>query len=63
MEGTLLDVECLGLSHAQALAAIERLAAICRRFGGIFSLLWHNNRLITKAEQRLYQQAVEAVAP
>lgn len=62
MELTLLDREYLGLAAEQALERIARLAAICRRFKGRFSLLWHNNALLTRARQRLYEAVVAELA-
>jgi peptidoglycan/xylan/chitin deacetylase (PgdA/CDA1 family) len=62
MELTLLDGEYLGLAAEQAYDRITRLAAICRRFNGRFSLLWHNNALLTRARQQLYEAVVAALA-
>ena len=47
MELTLLDREYLGPAAEQAYERIGASAAICRRFNGRFSLLWHNNALLT----------------
>ena len=62
MELTLLDREYLGLAAEQAYQRITRLAAVCRRFNGRFSLLWHNNALLTRARQRLYEAVVAELA-
>jgi hypothetical protein len=62
MEVTLFDREYLGLAAEQAYDRIVRLAAICRRFNGTFSLLWHNDQLLTPTRQRLYETVVAAVA-
>jgi peptidoglycan/xylan/chitin deacetylase (PgdA/CDA1 family) len=62
MELTLLDGEYLGLAAEQAYDRITRLAAICRRLNGRFSLLWHNNALLTRPRQQLYESVVAAVA-
>jgi hypothetical protein len=62
MELTLLDREYLGLAAEQAFERIARLAAVCRRFNGRFSLLWHNNALLTRARQRLYEAVVAELA-
>lgn len=35
--------------------AIDRLRERCRMFGGQFTLLWHNSRLATAPERRLYR--------
>jgi hypothetical protein len=62
MEVTLLDGRYLGLAAEQAYDRITRLADVCRRFNGRFSLLWHNNALLTHARQELYETVVAAVA-
>jgi peptidoglycan/xylan/chitin deacetylase (PgdA/CDA1 family) len=62
MELTLLDREYLGLAAEQAFEWIARVAAICRQFNGTFSLLWHNNALLTRARQRLYGAVVAELA-
>jgi peptidoglycan/xylan/chitin deacetylase (PgdA/CDA1 family) len=56
MEGTLLDHMRLG--PGDALATIEHLAGRCRRVGGDFTLLWHNNRVMTRPEARLFDDAL-----
>lgn len=63
MEGTMLDPDYLGLSPSAARKRIIRLAQACRQFGGSFNLLWHNSRLITETERRLYSSILEAIAP
>jgi peptidoglycan/xylan/chitin deacetylase (PgdA/CDA1 family) len=62
MEYTLLGDEYLRLAPAAARERITSLAAACRRFAGTFSLLWHNNHLITRAQQRLYETIVAEIA-
>lgn len=61
MEKTLLDPAYMGLSPAESLARIERLAATCRRFGGTLSILWHNTSLLTAADRQLYTDVLEAI--
>jgi uncharacterized protein DUF7033 len=42
-------------------AALERVIALretCRRHGGTFTILWHNNFLVSRAQRRLYEQAL-----
>jgi hypothetical protein len=43
---------------AEALATIRALRDCCRRFGGDFTLLWHNSRLASAREQRLFASAM-----
>jgi len=59
MDGTLLAPQYMALRPEQALAWIERLSSICRRFGGTFSLLWHNSSLIESWQRNLYLEALE----
>jgi hypothetical protein len=63
MEGTLLDPGYLGLAPAAARELIVRLAGVCRRFGGVFRLLWHNSSLVTRPERELYDSVLAEIAP
>lgn len=49
------------LSDTQVLEQLARLSNQCRRYGGQMVLLWHNSYLMTAHQQRLYQQALEAM--
>lgn len=60
MECTLLSDRYMGLAPDVALERISRLAETCRRFGGGFSLLWHNSELVDHHQRRLYVAALEA---
>jgi peptidoglycan/xylan/chitin deacetylase (PgdA/CDA1 family) len=57
MEVTLFGYMRLGWEAS--LEHIVRLSAICKQFGGDFTLLWHNNSLISKAQQSHYRTACE----
>lgn len=52
----------LGVSTAEAGHAIVEMSRTCKRFRGNFVLLWHNNRVVTPAEQTFYSDIVAAVA-
>jgi hypothetical protein len=56
MEGAALDK--LGLSPAAAAEAIGELRETCRLYGGTFTLLWHNSRLVHRRERLLYREAL-----
>jgi hypothetical protein len=56
MDSTLL--EYMRLSPDAARQAVVELAAECRRFGGILSLLWHNSTLLTARRKRWYERLV-----
>lgn len=48
----------LGLGDDELVALIERLRAECRRFAGAFTVLWHNNWLVTERQRRLLRVAL-----
>lgn len=58
MEATFLQY--LALDRETALAAIADLKATCRRYGGQFVLLWHNNRLQGARDRALYEAVLDA---
>jgi len=60
MDVTLLAPQYMALRPEQALEWIERLSNTCRRFGGTFTLLWHNTNLTGRWQRELYLQALEA---
>lgn len=59
MDGTLFWKKYLGLPMEKALGAVQPLVEQCRAYGGEFVLLWHNTRLVTPKEQRLYREIVQ----
>jgi len=61
MDTTLLAPEYMDLRPEQALEWIERLSNTCRRFGGTFTLLWHNTNLSQSWLRKLYTKMLEAV--
>ena len=62
MECSILDDRYMGLNHdlPQAFSHISMLKNICRKFGGNFTLLWHNSRLENLEIKELYQQVLSA---
>lgn len=58
MEVALLDHAAL--SPDDALAELVALKEQCTRHGGLFTLLWHNSRLVSPRERRLYLDALDA---
>jgi len=61
MDATLLAHQYMALRPEQVLEWIERLATICRGFGGTFSLLWHNSSLIQSWESQLYLEILGVI--
>jgi hypothetical protein len=51
----------LGLPDEELVALIERLRGECVRLGGQFTVLWHNNWLVTARQRRLLQAALAPV--
>lgn len=56
MEAALLEYQRLTLDEAAE--EIIRLSAIVRRFGGDMTLLWHNDRLLSRRARRAYRRAI-----
>jgi hypothetical protein len=56
MDATLF--EYMRLSRDAALGSVLALARECRRYGGVFSLLWHNSSLPGARDKRWYQDLV-----
>ena len=56
MECAVFDPCYMNLGTGErALEFIVRLARMCRRCSGDFTLLWHNTRLISPEERRLFE--------
>lgn len=57
METTFVQHLALG---EKALSAMTAMKNACRRYDGDFVLLWHNNRLSTARDRRLYEAILDA---
>jgi hypothetical protein len=53
-------LQYLGLSHEHAFDRMAELKRACRRVGGTFTFLWHNNRLQTARDRALYEAVLDA---
>jgi hypothetical protein len=60
MDVTLLNH--MGYSAEIAQRVIVELHTACRRFDGDFTLLWHNNYLVSRRERALYSAVLDAIA-
>lgn len=61
MESSVMNASYMGLGTSMAaLETFGRLKDACRRHQGDFTLLWHNSRLTTEAESRLYEKVLDA---
>jgi len=61
MEQSLLDPGYLGLDHEEAFERVRELVDVVGRYGGDFTLLWHNHNLLTGNERALYSRVLEYV--
>jgi hypothetical protein len=55
MDRTLTSPLYMDLSTQQAIVAALQLKNTTRLFGGNFTILWHNNNLVTSEQKELYQ--------
>jgi hypothetical protein len=62
METSLFSSCYMGLSGRRALEKIVQLSDVCRRFGGQFTMLWHNDNLVTRHQKALYREVVDAIS-
>lgn len=62
MYGTLFERQYMDLTVPAARSKTQALADVCRLFDGQFTILWHNNELVTSGQRHFYQDIVEAVA-
>jgi len=58
MEATLPERKYMGLGHEAAVETARRLRATCERFGGDFTLLWHNSYLLTAADRQAFRRVI-----
>jgi hypothetical protein len=58
MEGSLLQYA--RATHREAADVIVRLRRECRRYGGDFTVLWHNSSLMSRRDRRLYRSILLA---
>jgi hypothetical protein len=49
-----------GLPEDEAVEALAGLKETCRRFGGDFVLLWHNDWVVGRRARRLYERVLAA---
>jgi hypothetical protein len=60
MESSVIDPQYMGKGVGEdAFLTFTRLAAQCRVYGGTYTLLWHNHRLLSAPEIRLYDAVLE----
>lgn len=60
MEHTIISKNYMGLGlKEKAFNKFYQLKETCKLVNGVYTLLWHNNQLATKKEQRLYSSLLE----
>jgi len=62
MDVSLLSDSYMGLPVEAAIEKITTLANQCRRYGGDFTLLWHNDKLVYGWERRMYEKVLEGIS-
>jgi hypothetical protein len=60
MEVTLIGI--LGLQPAEGVARAIELQAACKRHGGDFTILWHNDSLVSKRQRAAYVDLLDQLA-
>jgi len=60
MEGSLFGKNYMCLTHEEALASAKRLKYQCRKYGGAFTLLWHNSSFLSEKDWELYEEIIRA---
>jgi len=59
MEGSVLADAYLGLGHSRAaMGLMQQLRSRALKYGGDFTLLWHNSSLLTKADRAFFQEII-----
>ncbi|HOV65529.1 MAG TPA: polysaccharide deacetylase family protein [Bacillota bacterium] len=59
MDASLLSREYMALSQSAVIEKIAALSNACRRVRGTFTLLWHNDMLITRSQRLLFRALIE----
>ena len=60
MECSVIDQQYMGLgSGKEALQLMTSLKDTCRKYHGDFTILWHNQRFVSKKERALYIQVLD----
>jgi peptidoglycan/xylan/chitin deacetylase (PgdA/CDA1 family) len=64
MECSVTDDQYMGLGLGPAAkAAMLKLAGLCRKFSGDFTLLWHNTRLVSSEERSFFESLLAEICP
>lgn len=56
MDATLLHPRYMGLTHETAAHLARKLKARALRYGGDWTVIWHNDRLVHRRDRRLYRE-------
>jgi len=59
MEGSLFGENYMNLSHEEAFAHAKMLKDQCRKYGGDFTLLWHNSSFQSERDWEVYEQILK----
>ncbi len=59
MDNTLFEPDYMNLSATDAVIIFENYKSKVKKFGGIFTVLWHNSSLTKKYQRHLYQKLIK----
>ena len=58
MENTLFSAKYMNMKSADAIQLIEEYKIKTKKFGGVFTILWHASGLTTEFDRRVYERMV-----
>jgi peptidoglycan/xylan/chitin deacetylase (PgdA/CDA1 family) len=61
MDQTLLNNKYMNLSIEEAYDVCMKIAKVCKKYQGNFTMLWHNSHLVYEKEKRLYEKILTSL--
>ena len=62
MEGSLLGEQYQGRQLEDVYTSILDISNTIRYFDGTFTLLWHNNMLVSSQQKEIYKRIIKAIS-
>lgn len=59
MECSLFEERYLNFTYSESFEYIKNLVDEVKKYNGVFSILWHNDRLISEDQRNLYEQVLD----
>lgn len=60
MEARLFGRNYMNVSHEGAFVHANKLKDQCRKYGGAFTLLWHNSSFLSERDWEMYMKILES---